>query len=170
MRATLGIALAAALAVQAQQPITVLEPNGGETYALGDTMHIRWDADQSTPLVMLEMSMDSGESWYGVYTSGIPVDTSIWGDYPWVVTDSLPDAYENVSTVSSRCLVRVRNYVDQVTNDISDGVFTVLAEHATVQTPSDPDDCGCGSGTGTALLVPLGFRLTRRLKKRRRSA
>lgn len=127
MRATLTIIAVCTLAAFAQQPITVLSPNGGETYTVGDTMHIRWEADETTPLVMLEMSVDDGETWYGVYTSGISVTSENWGDYVWTVPDSLSDAGGSVSIVSTRCLIRVRNYIDQVTNDISDGAFTVVA-------------------------------------------
>ncbi len=127
MRATLTIVALCALTVFAQQPITVLSPNGGETYTVGDTMHIRWEADETTPLVMLEMSVDDGETWYGVYTSGISVTSENWGDYLWTIPDSLSDAGGSVSIVSTRCLIRVRNYIDQVTDDISDKVFQVVA-------------------------------------------
>ncbi|MBD3243433.1 MAG: hypothetical protein GF331_22780 [Chitinivibrionales bacterium] len=128
MRPLFAIVVICAVTGFAQQPITVLEPNGGETYAVGDTMHIRWEADQSTPLVMLEMSVDAGETWYGVYTAGMSVTSDDWGDYAWVISDSLTDVNDAVSTVSADCMIRVRNYVDQVTNDVSDGVFSVVTE------------------------------------------
>jgi hypothetical protein len=127
------LALLIAGAALAQPPITLFEPNGGETYHVGDTMRIRWTADSSAPLVTINMAVDGGESgwWYLIgATRGIGMGDPGWGDTSWVIADSLSDATTVVSTVSSRCLVKIRNYVDGITADDSDSVFTISAPGA----------------------------------------
>lgn len=150
-------------------PIAVTEPNGGQVYAIGDTMHVRWTADTLlTPMVMIEVTVDDGDSWFGVYTQGIDPYNPWWGHYTWVIPDTVRSARRSASTVSGMVRMRIRNYVDQVTNDVSDTTFTILAEHPPAP-PSidDEEDDGCGSGSGAALLPPLVLVAARRWRPRR---
>lgn len=162
------LALLVAGAALAQPPITLFEPNGGQTYHVGGTMRIRWTADSSSALVDIEMCVDGDESgvWYRINTQAIGLGGPGWGDTTWVIADSLHDATTTVSTVSSRCLVRIRNYIDQVTEDRSDSVFAVLGEQVSTPEPDDTDsDCGCGSGAGAALLPPITLKALRRRRR-----
>jgi len=126
------LALLIAGAALAQPPITLFEPNGGEFYHVGDTMRVRWTADSSAALVNIEMCTDAGESgnWYLLTARAVGMGGPGWGDTSLIIADSLRDATTAVSTVSSQCLVRIRNYIDQVTTDGSDSVFMVAAPGA----------------------------------------
>jgi hypothetical protein len=135
VRVALFLIAACAVLAHAQQAITVLEPNGGETYSPGDTMHVRWEAD--TMPVLVEVSVDQGETWYVILT-GVSISPSSphWGDYAWIVTDSLRELDVAVSTVSSACLIRVRDYRGFGGEDVSDSVFSVVPGAGAVRLPA----------------------------------
>lgn len=170
MKRMLAVSLCLVTSSWAQGPITVFAPNGGETFAIGDTMHVRWEADSTAPMVMVEMSVDNGEYWYMANVSRLSITSEYWGDYPWVLADSLTDANGSTSIVSNQCMVRIRSYIDQITNDVSDAPFSIVTEITPDPPEDDDDDDGCGSGTGAALIPPLFFRVSRHWRKRRKNA
>jgi hypothetical protein len=161
--------LACASVGWAQQSIEVLTPNGGERYEWGDTMRITWAATE-IPQVVVELTMDDGDNWFGLYGRGISPTSAGWLDTFWVVQPYVAAAGDTVSTASTTCRVRIFNYVGGYPSDVSDSVFTI-ADSTTVAPPpmGTGDKSGCGSGTGTALLVPVGFRVARRWRKRKRT-
>ncbi|MBD3242556.1 MAG: hypothetical protein GF331_18345 [Chitinivibrionales bacterium] len=121
-----------------QQPAIVLvEPNGGETYRVGDTLHVRWQADlQRITSALLQVSFDEGETYYAINTdSAIEASGPDWGDYAWVIPDSIIDGTSRVSTVSSNCLIMASDY--QITmSDVSSNTFAIVpADAAVMQRP-----------------------------------
>ncbi len=113
------------------EAITLLEPDGGETYHVGDTMRIRWLADlQRISSGLLQISFNDGETYYAINTdSAIAPSDPAWGDYPWVIPDSIVDGRNMVSTVSSQCRVMVSDY--QITmSDASRETFSIAAAGA----------------------------------------
>jgi len=151
--------------------LRVLSPNGGETYCLGDTLRIRWQAYSGVPMARVILSADGGDRWCDLYPGGgISRGSVNWGDTMWVVTQYLGCALDSVNTLSTACLVRVANYVG-TEEDRSDAQFTI-ADSVQVEPPpeavDEPSDCGCGSGTEAALIPPFVFWVGRRVRRHRK--
>jgi len=109
--------------------ITVISPNGGEQYAVGDAMVVRWRANpDSVVALVLEISFNGGKKYFVINDmdaagAGGGRDTSC----TWIIPDSLADTYSNSmipTPASDSCLVRVRDY-NLPGNDRSDGFFSV---------------------------------------------
>ncbi len=164
--------------IHSQEPLVLLEPNGGEQYVIGDTIPVRFEADEnSVSLVAVDISLDGGEIWLTLFSGGITAGGQGWEDTFWVVPPEIPGpppSRDPVSTVSSQCLIKIYNYVYAGMRDISDSTFSIYSA-ASVVDPADPppadseeDSGGCGTGTGTALLPPLLARISRRWRRRKR--
>ncbi|MCD6418541.1 hypothetical protein J7M00_07145 [bacterium] len=92
--------------------ITVLYPNGGETFEFGDNINIQWTASTSIVDVNIDYSTDGGGSWNSI-ADGV---SAAAGTYLWVAPSVESDQY----------LVRVENSDDPATFDISDNFFEVV--------------------------------------------
>lgn len=111
-------------------PITILSPNGGETWIVGKTNEITWTSSNVVSDVRIELNTD--------YPSG-PWETIIGnktnsGSYSWRVTQS--------ATLKAR--VRITSLIDSGASDISNDNFT-LADAWTVMIYADGNnyaDCG----------------------------
>ncbi|MDB5103766.1 MAG: hypothetical protein JWP91_1455 [Fibrobacteres bacterium] len=102
-------------------PISLKSPNGGETYHVGDTLHVRWDTDGFISSVGIQISPDSGKKWIPVTRrSAINQGQAGWGDYGWAIPDSL-DGY---SLATDKCLLSVYDYFGS-DRDRSDRAFTI---------------------------------------------
>lgn len=77
------------------EAIDVLEPVGGEAWALGTTQRVRWYCGGGVQTVDIALSRDLGSSWETLATDVPAYD---W-EYEWIVTAPL----------SSRCRMRVSN-------------------------------------------------------------
>lgn len=90
--------------------VTVLQPDGGESWQVGDTHAINWTSIAVTALD-IAYSTDDGASWKPV-AGNIPASSAF---YDW----KLP------LTPSTRCLVRLTDHSDPSTFDVSDATFTL---------------------------------------------
>jgi len=61
--------------------LTVLGPNGGETFAPGDIVTIRWQSEGVPETVLVEFSLDDGIFWWPVF----PPNVGNTGQYKWQV-------------------------------------------------------------------------------------
>ncbi len=99
-----------------QPQITVLAPNGGETWWPGSEVAITWTATDNRAVASIDLllSRDGGVTWPDTLALAIPDD----GTFSWVVTGSASDA----------CLVRAvaRDTAGLLNVDQSDDVFTIL--------------------------------------------
>lgn len=89
--------------------VDILEPNGGEIYAVGETHQVRWTSWGTLYYVDLDLSRDGGQNWEALARSqpaGIPFD--------WVTEGPL----------SADCLLRVAD-VDGACEDTSSTAFTI---------------------------------------------
>lgn len=94
--------------------ITLMSPNGGETWAAGQTVTLRWHADTLRMLqVLIELSVDDGDEYGAIigqqgitYSAGL----AAWGSTPWTIPASFMINSRSVSTASSTCRVRIRPY------------------------------------------------------------
>jgi hypothetical protein len=95
------------------EPVTVATPNGGETLTAGSFYEITWTGAGNIDNVMIEYSMNNGDSWV-IVTESTPND----GSYLWTVP------YTN----SGSCLVRISGGVgDNSAVDTSDAVFSIIS-------------------------------------------
>jgi hypothetical protein len=88
-------------------PVNLTSPNGGETFAVGDTVHIRWSAGPTISSCGIQISIDSGATWMPVTrTRSVAPGDPDWEDYPFVVPDSL----DGKSVVGDRVFFTVYDY------------------------------------------------------------
>lgn len=105
--------------------IEVTSPNGGESYALGQTITITWKGvvDSLSRGVNLFVSTDDGKSWLSInLEQSIEPGAAGWESYSW----KIPAEIEGVSLISTSCRIKVEDY-DEGTGraDQSDGTFTI---------------------------------------------
>jgi hypothetical protein len=105
-------------------PVVVTSPVEGETYQVGDDLTVTWNADcDQVPGVTVELSMNGGQSWSFIENSGnldCGEQTWVWS-IPETVYDNTNN--EDVSTVSTQCLIRVANYMGS--GEAFTGMFTI---------------------------------------------
>ena len=92
--------------------ITVLAPNGGETWPVGAPRNIAWAWTGSIAAVRIDVSTNNGADW-----TPVVVSTANTGLYPGIV----PNA------PSAQCLVRVSDAADAGVFDTSNAPFTIDA-------------------------------------------
>lgn len=111
----------------AQPTITVLSPNGGETYKIGDTMNIRWSSKDlgtsiNTATIGIELIDQSGTAIRGL-SQGEPND----GSFNWIIQNS-SEVTEFVARLGQyRIKVYFSSGVVPAAADSSDNYFTITA-------------------------------------------
>lgn len=119
--------------------MSVLSPNGGETWEVGSVHDINWSLDGTISSIKIEYSADDGGNWVQV-----TADTMNDGVYAWTV----PDA------TSSSCLIRVSDS-DGDPSDVSDTPFSIISSTAeAVSSPSPP------SGPALKMVLSNGYYAT----------
>lgn len=99
-------------------PIVVSAPAAGDTISVGDTLHILWSAP-TIQTIQIQVTYDEGETWTMVTaTGGISQDHALWGDYPWVVPDSVG--------TQPAAMINVSQYQELSVSGLS-GVFTIIS-------------------------------------------
>ena len=90
--------------------ITVVTPNGGEYWLMGDTVDIKWTS-VSVDSVKIQLSLNDGIDW-------IPIVESTASDsvYKWVV---------QASSTSWSCQIKISDASDSTIYDVSDTTFTI---------------------------------------------
>lgn len=141
--AFLGAAIAAVMALSAcgdssttpspspigSNGITLVSPNGGESFKVGGTIHIKWtitnpNTSSASPYVRCGTS-----EWFNLIPNGsisnLNVDTNV----------ALPDSvYSSASKAliqfpaGTNCKMKARDYVDGTVLDTSDAPFTIQAK------------------------------------------
>lgn len=111
----------AVFAIELMPVITVTSPNGGERYFIGDTVAVSWTSVNTSGMVNVELSRDSGATW-----TLLQSDTDDDGEFRWAAEGD----------TSSNCLVRVTD-TDGSPMDMSDSTFTIeLQPGLTVLAPN----------------------------------
>jgi len=111
--------------------ITLVSPNGGQSYLAGQTQNITWySAALASTFVKLEYSSDNGATW-----NVISAATNNTGSYAWTIPN----------ITSSQCLVRVSDYGNLATNAVSNATFTI-GPYITITSPNGGESwAGCSS-------------------------
>ncbi|MBD3240702.1 MAG: hypothetical protein GF331_08975, partial [Chitinivibrionales bacterium] len=102
--------------------IAILEPLGGEVYAVGDVVTVRWSAVPTTNGVVIEMSPDGGENLYPIVDSTIAASDPNWGTYHWRVPETVGSG---VSTRSNNVVFKVYDYQSPTIYDITVAPVTI---------------------------------------------
>lgn len=100
-----------------QPTITVISPNGGETFYQGDVMPISWRSTDipTDKRVMLEYSLDNGANWSLLGTNLVSNNSPSVNTFDWTIP----------AIRSTQALVRV-TMLDKPISDQSDRVFQIL--------------------------------------------
>ncbi|NUN10668.1 MAG: hypothetical protein HUU54_15950, partial [Ignavibacteriaceae bacterium] len=112
--------------------ISVLSPNGGESYTTGTQQNITWTS-QSVASVKLEFTINNGASWTTIADS-----TESDGIYLWTI----PNVNSNL------CRIRVSNYPGNTVSDISDNNFAISnaqPQSVTLLTPNGGEEWYSGT-------------------------
>ena len=123
-----------------QPAITVIYPNGNESFMVGDTAMIRWSSQAVPGNVDLEFSADSGQSWIPIGSASAASIQLAW---------PIPDI------ATSQGLIRITDPASGV-RDISDGSFSIarpLVTSLRVITPNRSTDIWQEGTTATVRWV-----------------
>ncbi|NQT25703.1 T9SS type A sorting domain-containing protein [candidate division KSB1 bacterium] len=117
--------------------ITVSQPNGGETWYVGNSNNISWESDAYSGTVNIQLSTSGGSSW-----TSITSNTGNDGSYAYT-----PDG----SKVSTQCLIKVTSNEAPAVGDESNAVFTIAVA------VSNPPPTNLVSLNGYHQAVPLAW-------------
>lgn len=110
--------------------VTVLTPNGGETWPGATTQNITWSYTNIPNNVLIEISYNNGSSWTSLTTWPASAQT-----FPWVVS----------GPGSTQCLVRVSDAQNSTINDVSNSNFTIPTATISVVQPNGGEQWPVGS-------------------------
>jgi hypothetical protein len=112
-----------------QNGITVISPNGGETFQVGGSIDVRWDADTAN-LIAAKVLVDCGTGdWFSLTGNGqVPYET--WGaTFPLSDTVYSSVQRKNIAfPAGTNCKIKVQDYQMNSAFDTSDAVFTIKAK------------------------------------------
>jgi hypothetical protein len=121
----------AAFSISPAPVITIISPNGRERLIAGTTHEIAWTSNQVIGNVIIEYSVDNGESWTTIQQSTVND-----GSHGWTVP----------ATPSEFCLVRIGQCEPGGPSDLSDNLFSILPEAAiTVTSPNGGENLTAGT-------------------------
>ncbi len=92
--------------------ISLIAPNGGEVFVVGETVTIEWTSDGAIEDVLVEFSVDGGASWMNAF----PANVGNPGQYAWTVPP----------VESDQCLIRVSSATQLAVYDTSDAPFMIV--------------------------------------------
>jgi hypothetical protein len=114
--------------------ITMISPNGGESWVIGSSQAIMWTTPETIDNVKLEYSTNGGATYVPIIAS-----TPNTGIFRWTVPN----------TPSTICLVKASDAADDALNDVSNAVFSIIAETAiNVTSPASGEAWIIGSTQG----------------------
>jgi hypothetical protein len=123
-------------------PITVISPNGGETWQEGATETIYWSSTPAAGDVKIEYSIDNGTTWQDVIAS-----TANDGNHDWLIP----------AEDSSTCLVKISE-ANGTDFDVSEAVFTIVPFYECGEhwEPVNADGPHAGVAYGNSTFVVVG--------------
>ncbi len=132
--------------VVATGPITVISPNGGETYQKGTTQIIKWSSSNISKIyIKLRKGSDTYSMPEGMITDIIP---SITGSHQWTIPTTLPDGNDYA--------IRIVDGDYTGGYDDSNGLFSIVTTATVTPTPTPtPTSTPTVSVTGTPIPTPV---------------
>ena len=108
--------------------LTLIKPNGGESYTIGDTLRVEWIANpDSVPQIVMEISFDGGLTYFPMTDEAIGTGGGKDTTFAWLIPDSLYDGFWATwvpTPASDECLIHISDYVLEY-NDYSDTTFSI---------------------------------------------
>jgi len=102
------------------ETLTLLSLNAGEKLQANGAIEIKWNS-LNVSNVKIEFSSDAGTSWSDISSS---VSAEI-GKYLWTIPN----------VVSTKCLIKISNVSNPITNDISDNQFEISSDPIQIVIP-----------------------------------
>ncbi len=105
----------------------LLNPTGGESYSIGDTLEIRWATRDSTVFndCDIRFSLDNGVNWTTLTrTESIDITDTRWGAFRWGIPSKVLFGQLSVGVVSENCRIGIEQYGNSTVSDIS-GTFSI---------------------------------------------
>ncbi len=107
------------------QGITVLSPNGGESWSKGQKIQISWSAAKETKSVDIRLAISGSEEGQN-FNAAVASDVPNTGNYEWVVQDLYAEVWGiNDLPPSDKYLVTVEDSEHNNIHDTSDAVFSI---------------------------------------------
>ncbi|MCS7028666.1 MAG: T9SS type A sorting domain-containing protein [Bacteroidia bacterium] len=113
--------------------ITVVSPNGGETWYALSNQTVQWTFTGSPPTVNIYLSTDNGVTWNNV--ASLVASGSSGGTHTMIVP----------LVTSNQCLIKVVDAVTPSIKDSSNSVFSIVQPSITVVTPNGSEIWNIGS-------------------------
>jgi len=123
----------AVFSISSAATLTLISPNGGESWIAGGTQQIIWSSTGSISAVKIEYSTNNGGSW-----TTIDLNTPNDGVYEWIIP----------AVETNTALVRVSDVSNSAIFDVSDQVFTIatpVEDTVTVTSPNGGESWTAGS-------------------------
>ena len=113
--------------------LTVVSPNGGETFSAGQMVEINWQANPVLGSFKMQYSIDNGVSWRFAWMEPSP-SPSTFTSFPEVKRYfwRVPHLKHGTDRALFKVISNSAN-----TYDISNGTFTILASASDVYEPND---------------------------------
>jgi len=96
--------------------LSVLSPNGGESWPVGSTQTIMWNSQFVENTVQIQASYDNGATWSIVKRMANVKD----GQSQWAIPDRISDT----------CLIKIFDMAETEVTDISDAPFSIVSASA----------------------------------------
>jgi hypothetical protein len=109
--------------------ITVISPNGGETWITGSNQAITWTSENTSGALKIDLSRDSGANW-----ETLAATTPDDGSFGWIVSEP----------AANTCLVRVAD-ITSAAADTSDNAFTIAKPTITITAPNGGESWDIGT-------------------------
>ncbi|MEO0237385.1 MAG: hypothetical protein ABIN35_04045 [candidate division WOR-3 bacterium] len=113
--------------------LTILSPNGGESFVSGDILPIHWKNNGNVSNVKIEYSTNNGNTWNTIISS-----TTNNGYYRWTIPSLV---------VSDSIKFRVTSTADSLTKDVSDGLISIKRPAIKILTPNGSENLTVGEYT-----------------------
>jgi hypothetical protein len=122
-------------AVDSNALVVLTNPQGGETFKVGQTVQIKWttpkeDVDFPVDAVDIEFSWNNGQYWKALNLASITKQDAEWGNYPWTIPATISYSGLPVTLAgTTQGLLRVRQYStsDSVQRSTLKNTFSITA-------------------------------------------
>jgi len=126
----------AVFTISTTSSLSVVSPNGGESFTAGSTQNITWTSTDVAN-IKIEYSINNGTSW-GTIIASTPAAA---GSYSWTVPNN----------PSTKCLIKISDVSTPAIYDQSNTVFTIIAAPTiTILLPNGTEDWFVGASKNIA--------------------
>lgn len=117
-------------------PISIVSPNGGETWTAGEQPNITWSY-WGSPGSNVKIELVKGTSTLATIAASTPVGSNGSGSFPWTISNALASG--------SDYKVRVTSTTNRSLTAMSQGTFTITGASIAVTSPSGGETWAKGS-------------------------